>query len=76
MQRNLVLALLLLGLSGCAPTIWDKPGVTQAEFNTDTYECEKDARQSGYFGGGLAGALRMKKFYGKCMVARGYTARN
>ncbi len=27
MQRNLALALLLLGLSGCAETIWDKAGV-------------------------------------------------
>ena len=76
MQRKCVAALILLGLSGCAQTIWDKPGATQADFNRDSYACEKDTRQSGYFGGGLGGALRMKEFYGKCMVAHGWTARN
>lgn len=62
-------------LAGCAPTVWYKAGATQADFNTDSYGCEKDARQSGYFGSGLAGALEMKDFYGRCMVAHGYTAR-
>ena len=76
MKRVIVLALVSFGLSGCAQTIWDKPGATQADFNRDSYECEKDTRQSGYFGGGLSGSLRMKEFYGKCMVARGWTARN
>ncbi len=76
MKRVIVLALVSFGLSGCAQTIWDKPGATQADYNKDTYECEKDTRQSGYFGGGLVGSMRMKEFYGKCMVAHGWTARN
>ena len=64
-------------LGACAtPKIWDKPGSTQAEFNKDSYECERDARQSGGFGGGIAGSLNMRDFFGRCMVARGWTARN
>jgi hypothetical protein len=60
-------------LAGCAQKVWTKPGLTQAEFNRDQYMCEKDARQSGYFGGGIAGAIAMQEFQNKCMVANGYT---
>ena len=63
-------------LSGCAPTIWDKPGATQADFARDSYDCEKDMRQSGYYGGGLVGALNAEEFSDRCMVAHGYTARS
>ena len=72
MRCVIVVAFVAL-LSGCGPMIWNKPGVTQAEYNKDSYECEKDARQSGYFGTGLVGALNMRDFFKTCMVARGYT---
>ena len=63
-------------LSGCAqPMIWDKPGGTQAEFNQDNYSCERDTRQSGYYGSGLVGALNMREFFKHCMIAHGYTLR-
>jgi hypothetical protein len=55
--------------------VWDKEGATQADYNRDSYQCEKDARQSGYFGTGLAGGLNMRKFFQQCMVADGYTLR-
>jgi hypothetical protein len=55
--------------------IWDKPGATRAEYDRDSYECEKDARQSGYFGTGLIGALNMREFFKKCMNAHGYELR-
>ena len=76
MQRKFATVLLLLGLSGCAQTIWDKPGSTRSEFSMDSYVCEKDTRQSGPFGPGLIGIAGAKGFYGKCMVAHGWTARN
>jgi hypothetical protein len=38
----------------------------------DFYECERDARQSGYFGGGVAGALNMVEFQKRCLRAKGY----
>jgi hypothetical protein len=33
------LAVTLVALSGCAPTIWDRPGTTQAAFNMDNARC-------------------------------------
>jgi hypothetical protein len=60
-------------LSACAATSWSKPGTTQAEYNKDSYECERDMRQSGGYGTGLAGALNAQGFEDRCMIARGYT---
>ena len=61
---------------GCAPpapaTIWKKDGVTGNAYQADSYNCEKDARQSGYFGSGLIGAVAMKNFYERCMYAQGW----
>lgn len=61
-------------LAGCQ-TVWDKPGGTQQTFAADSYECERDARQSGYYGGGLIGALNFRSFADRCMAARGWTKR-
>lgn len=60
--------------AGCA-IVWTKPGATEQDYYTDTYACEKDARQSGYFGGGLAGAFAMQDFFARCMRAKGWTGR-
>lgn len=60
-------------LVGCASMTWNKPDVTQAEFNKDSYECQRDARQSGYYGSGIAGAINMREFLQMCMVSKGYT---
>ena len=60
-------------LGGCAQTVWDKPGATQADFQRDSYDCERDMRQSGYFGGGIVGALNASGFESRCMMAKGYT---
>lgn len=62
-------------LGGCAQMIFEKSGVTQQEFSKDKYECERDSRQSGYYGEGLVGALNMQGFFDRCMEARGYTKR-
>jgi hypothetical protein len=65
-----------LCLTSCAsPMVWDKAGAIQEEYNQDSYACEKDARQSGYFGTGLVGALNMRDFFKRCMIAHGYTLR-
>ena len=73
-MRNIALmGAVALCLAGCAPTrVWVKPGATQADFNTDEYSCEKDARQSGYFGTGFVGVANMQGFYSRCMVAHGW----
>jgi hypothetical protein len=67
---------LCLILSGCAQKVWTKPDATQQDFATDSYACERDARQSGYFGGGIAGAINMEQFADRCMVAHGWRLEN
>ena len=63
-----------LALAGCAsPMVWNKYGATQVDYQQDSYACEKDARQSGYFGTGIAGAINMRDFFKHCMVAHGWT---
>jgi hypothetical protein len=62
-------ALLALALlAGCARPIWTKPGVTQQEYNADSYACDRDMRESGLLGGSVA----PPDFYNRCMRARGY----
>jgi aspartyl protease family protein len=59
-------------LTACAPKVWIKPGASQQDFTTDRYSCERDARQSGYFGTGIVGAINMQNFYESCMNAHGW----
>ena len=64
---------LALALAGCAqPSTWVKSGASAQDYATDSYECEKDARQSGYFGTGLVGAVNMSQFAQRCMIAHGW----
>ncbi len=74
-HKGYVACALLVMVAGCAPSIiWTKVGATQPDFATDSYQCEKDARQSGYFGSGLAGAVNMQGFAERCMTAHGWRA--
>lgn len=76
-HRYFTSGFLVVAILGCAsPTIWDKAGATQQDFRVDSYNCEKDTRQSGYFGGGLAASFEMRDFYARCMIARGWTPRD
>ncbi|MDP1821962.1 MAG: hypothetical protein Q8L48_01925 [Archangium sp.] len=71
MKRFTMVAIGLLGVS-CAQTRWYKQGATTAEFERERYECERDMRQSGYFGDGIAGAINMSDFFARCMHAHGW----
>jgi predicted aspartyl protease len=73
-HKTAVSSVILLAccIMGCAKTVWVKPGASQQDFTTDQYNCEKDARQSGYFGTGLVGAINMQNFYDSCMNSRGW----
>ena len=73
MRRIARPGLMLLCVAGCTPTTWYKPGASQQDFTTTSYECERDARQSGYFGIGLSGAIEMASFQARCMGAHGYS---
>jgi hypothetical protein len=73
-MRKYLLVLVSTGLIGCATTYttWEKSGSTLEERNTVLYECEKDARQSGYFGTGLIAQINMQSFFEKCMNVHGW----
>jgi hypothetical protein len=65
--------LFFLSILGCAPRWhWAKRGATQQDFMSDSYECERDARQSGYFGQGMYGLVNFQLFQERCLMARGY----
>ncbi len=72
---NTKVLLLAFILAGCAPMIWDKSGATQYDYNRDSSECAKDARQNGYYGNELFGTMNMMEFLKRCMVSKGYTLR-
>jgi hypothetical protein len=78
-------------LVGCVPTIWDKPGATQAEFNVDNARCRLLARgmSPGDFyaqgtpqfvagasvGNAISTAAAQTANYKDCMMVLGYTPR-
>jgi hypothetical protein len=68
--REMLLATLALclGVSACAQRVWNKPGATQQDFATDSYACERDARQSGYFGGGLVTYERLPEVFRTAVI--------
>ena len=63
----------LLALTACSHIVYTNPNYTPELWAKDRYECERDARQSGYFGTGIYGALQMQGFFDRCMEARGWT---
>ncbi len=73
-MRGLLVVAMVAALAGCARIIWSKPGATQQDYATDSYACERDMRQSLYFGGGLVGQANAQSFMNRCMVAHGWTA--
>jgi hypothetical protein len=80
----------ILLLTGCAPVIWDKPGITQAQFAQEDARCRLVARgmnPGGFYAQGSASfvagaavgnaigtAVATNATYRDCMVASGYTA--
>src|SRR5215510_6823562 len=73
MKRQIAITIALLGLSGCAQYRWTHPSFTEANWRRDIYECERDMRQSAYFGGGIVGQINANDFQERCLQARGYS---
>ena len=80
---------IVMGLTtACAPTVGNKPGATQAEFDQDSARCNLMARQLGsrspnteassdFVAGasldhGIATAINEQRIYHDCMTAAGY----
>jgi hypothetical protein len=74
-----LLILLAVGLWGCAPTPWEKPGATPQELEADDHACETAAFQNGYLGSpvqsGATHGMNMKRYYEQCMTSKGYAPR-
>jgi hypothetical protein len=90
MRRFLVVAVVsCLTIAGCAPTVWDKPGVTQAQFNQENARCRLVARgmapgdfyaqgsaqfvAGAAIGNAIGTAIGQAANYSDCMMASGYT---
>jgi len=72
MGLRVAILLLLIVVSGCTQYRWTHPSFTESAWRRDTYECERDMRQSAYFGGGIGGAIAAANFQERCLQARGY----
>ncbi|MBO1077277.1 hypothetical protein [Roseomonas marmotae] len=72
----LTVAVLMTALTGCAQNVWVKPGGNPQAFEAEKYACERDARQSGGFGGGLVGAMEFQAFFNRCMGSKGWALQN
>jgi hypothetical protein len=78
-MNRCAVAACVLALGGCATQVWDKPGGTTQEFNTDTYQCQRE-NQGGAVAvpvGNAVAAVPVTNWdmYNACMMARGYTLR-
>ena len=95
MHRAVLIIAIMIGvppiLGACAPTIWDKPEATQADFNQDSARCRLLARgmnPGGFYaqgsaefvagaalGNAIGTAANQGATYRDCMMATGYTPR-
>ena len=67
---TVLFCVIVIAIAGCAPLNFVKEGLTQAEFNSDIYQCKLDARRSGPYGNSMVG---FREIVSECMVARGYS---
>jgi hypothetical protein len=64
MKKKILMAIMVaVLLSGCAHYTWRHPEYTPEKWARERYECERDARQSGYFGTGITGAINFNAFF-------------
>ena len=81
MTRYIWLVLSAFVITGCqSPMVWNRPGATEAEFNSERYRCSAESQQqssSAYVGkyGGFAssGQTTNEPLYNACMTARGWS---
>ena len=79
MKRTVIVLAVLasLSLAGCADERrLYRDNTSQADYQKDAYECERDTRMSASsFGGGIVGSMNANDFAIRCMQARGYIYR-
>ena len=66
----------IFGIAACASNEvqWTKAGATPADYQRDTYECERDTRTVAYTftPGVILPAIDAQNFFSRCMSAKGY----
>jgi hypothetical protein len=74
MRKAISIGLSVIGvLTGCSNEVWVKAGMTQSEYQKDSYECEQSAgMNSGSNANSLDAAQQAKNAISRCMTARGY----
>ena len=72
MKRLVILLAVVSLLFGCARPVWVHPEYTPEKWKKDSYECERDARQSHYFGTGITGSINMQNFFNRCLESKGW----
>jgi hypothetical protein len=80
-MKRVVMTLIVIIAAGCEQEmVWNKPGVTEAEFNVDRYQCMASSQQQsssiyvGRYGGyGSSSQTTNAPLFNACMTARGYS---
>jgi uncharacterized protein YceK len=81
MKTLLVISTAII-LTGCAPTVLNKPGATQGEYSSDMAQCEYDAvKYAGTsdpsmrtaIGAGIEQGLRQRDLKLACMKSKGWS---
>ena len=75
MRKAIFVGLAAIGvLSGCSEQVWVKSGMSQAEYQKDSAECEQSAGMSSRaYGNSLDAAQQAGSALSRCMAGRGYT---
>jgi hypothetical protein len=75
MRKAVSIGLSVIGvLAACSDEVWVKAGMSQSEYQKDSYECGQSAGMStGSYGSSLEAAQLAKNARSRCMTARGYT---
>lgn len=73
MRRAIIGLALGCALIGCTTT-WSNPTKGSAQFDQDSYACERDAYMTGgaVYTAGVAVPTKNRGMYERCMAARGY----
>jgi hypothetical protein len=75
MRKAVSIGLSVIGvLAGCSDEVWVKAGMSQSEYQNDSYECGQIAgMNSGSYGSSVDAAQLAKIARSRCMTSRGYT---
>jgi hypothetical protein len=70
----------LVVLTGCQPMVWNRPGASQADFNTERYQCMQASQQqtssayiNQYGGAASSGQTTNDPLFIACMNAKGWS---